>query len=65
MVTDVPHFQDILEFINLRARASEATFKQAPRVETPLKKIPTNFAANAESFSSQCVLCKPEKHSLY
>ena len=65
MVTDVPHFQDILEFIDLRARASEATFKRAPRVETPLKKISTNFAANPESPSSQCVLCKPEKHPLY
>ena len=65
MVTDVPYFQDILEFIDLRARASEATFKRAPRVETPLKKISTNFAANAESSSSLCVLCKPEKHPLY
>ena len=67
-VTDVPHFRDLLEFIDLRARASESTTsntRRAPRVENPWKKTVTTFVANSESASSHCVVCKCEKHPLY
>lgn len=66
-VPNVPHFNDILEFIDLRARASESTStKRTQRVEIS-KKVSANAASVTSSeSSSQCTLCRPaEKHPLY
>jgi hypothetical protein len=61
----VPHYQDLLEFLNLRAQASESSLTdhgKKPRHEmSNVKKISTNsglvasFATSSESSSSQCV----------
>ena len=73
---DVPHFKHLLEFINLRAQASEASVSDAgkkfSRNDTnpptrkgygPSKPV-ASFVASAES-SGNCVLCKSIKHPLY
>ena len=68
MITDVPHFKDLLEFIDMRARASESTSKRAPVRENPLKKVSANFVSNSESSylrTCSCILCKTERHPLY
>ena len=72
----VPHYQDLLDFLNLRAQASESSLtdhsSRRPKHDTSnVKKVSTNggfiasFAANSEPSSSQCILCKLEKHPLY
>ena len=70
-VPDVPHFNEILEFIDLRARASESTSTKRPqRMESSSKKVSGNAATVTGSDSnshsnSHCTLCRPEKHPLY
>ena len=72
---DVPHYKDLLEFIDLRAQASEASLSDSSK--KPSRNDPgssrkslssvrnvTSFAASADT-SSNCVLCKSEKHPLY
>ena len=70
----VPHYQKLLEFLNLRAQASEASVsdsRKAARVENrnkkgSLSKPVTSFAANATNTENDvCVLCKPDKHLLF
>ena len=59
---DVPHYEELLEFVDLRAQASETS------CATPKKKLPnrvTSFAANTNSSGNNCVVCKTEKHPLY
>ena len=58
--TDVPHYKELLDFIDLRAQASETSCSTHRR--KPAGKI-TSFAASATS--SNCVVCKTEKHPLY
>ena len=58
----------IMDFIDLRARASETTslnHKRALRVDTPLKRTVASFVTNPESSGSHCVICKGERHPLY
>ena len=72
---DVPHYLKLLEFINLRAQASEASIsehKRAPRNEDHARKVTTTgkpiaaFTATAgDSAANPCVMCKTEKHPLY
>ena len=73
--TDIPHYNKLLEFINLRAQASESL--SVPRKgSTPSNassnrkpslshKPVTSFATNASGPSHNCVVCKTEKHPLY
>lgn len=72
--TDVPHYPQLLSFIDLRAQASESTVsdtaKRAPKNDisvkrnfTPSKPI-ASFTASADLDASKCVVCK-EKHPLY
>ena len=70
---NVPPFQDLLDFIDSRAQASESSIplKKFSKWETsnlkrsfPTSKPVTSFTASHES-ASQCVLCKPVKHPLY
>ena len=59
-VTDVPPFPDILEFIDLRASASESTTKR-PKVDASSKSVSTHFATkSSEPSNSHCVLCRSE-----
>ena len=71
--TDVPHYKDLLEFLNLRAQASEYslsdTSKKSSRSDSFKKNVlisksVASFAASADE-SSTCVLCKFEKHPMY
>ena len=72
----VPHYQDLLEFINLRAQASETSVaesaKKQPRHESSSARKPFSsskpvalFATNTDPNSSQCVACETETHPLY
>ena len=60
--TDVPHFEKLLEFIDLRAQASETSC--ATHKKKPPNRV-TSFAASTNSFGNNCVVCKTEKHPLY
>ena len=70
--TDVPHFTRLLlEFLNLRAQASEtcasshkSSHKAGNRHPNPPKPV-ASFAANTSDSSSNCVLCTTTKHPLY
>ena len=73
---DVPHYQRLLEFINLCAQASEASVsdhKRASRVEDHSAKKSSNAgrsiasftASTVDSTSHNCVICKCHKHPLY
>ena len=71
---DVPHYTKFLEFLNLRAQASEtcsSEIKKNPRIEShparkhQFSKHVASFAANAAEPASNCVLCTTEKHPLY
>lgn len=74
--TDVPHYQQLLDIINLCAQASETSVsghdKKLSKVEpqymkknfTPAKPV-ASFAASADTPTSNCILCSTEKHPLY
>ena len=74
--TGVPHYNKLLEFLNLRAQASEALptdpKRGLARVNEFAKKSGNKqvslFAANADeppSLPSHCPVCKTEKHHLF
>ena len=64
----VPHYEDLLGFLDLRAQASETSgVKKAPRHENPRRqpsKPITSFVSNTSPTDRSCVICK-EKHPLY
>ena len=69
---DVPDYQELLEFVNLRAQALEAAVSDTSR--KPVKsdhtgrKPSTPIASNAGSAdtnAAMCVACKAEKHPLF
>ena len=71
---DLPYYGKLLEFLNLRAQASEASAtdvkKHPVRVDNNFKKGAnrqiTSFAANTFDVTLfSCSLCKTEKHSLF
>ena len=65
--TGVPHFHDLLQFIDLRAQASEASYATSKKQMQQPRRQPNrvgSFAANSE-FSNDCVICKTTKHPLY
>ena len=69
--TVVPHYNDLLDFINLRAQASESLTTPS-KGSTPFSgknqsssKPVASFAASASDSSPNCLICKPEKHPLY
>ena len=61
---NVPHYQELLDFIDLRAEPSCA----APQKQSQLPRKPhsrvNSFAANSE-VNSSCVICRTGKHPLY
>ena len=60
--TDVPPYEELLNFIDLRTQVSEASCSMHKR--KPPSRI-TSFTANASPSSNNCVVCKVEKHPLY
>ena len=69
--TEVPHYQKLLEFLNLRAQASESSVIEhgrKPKYEISSGKKPskpiTSFAGTANPVVS-CVVCDSGKHPLY
>ena len=68
--TVVPHYNDFLDFINLRAQASEHTVDDSNRrAANELRKVNkpiTSHAASATPTSNgTCPLCKNESHLLF
>ena len=73
--TDMPHYQNLLDFLNLQAQASESTVVEGghkkPKHDSHTRKgsVPignvASHASSTEPQSSQCILCKPDKHPLY
>ena len=63
--TDVPHYKELLDFINLRAQASESLPTSSNKKPLSNNKPVTLFAANASDSSPNCIVCKTEKHPLY
>lgn len=67
---EVPPFVKILEFIDMRARASEATpqtNKRTHHKSESLKKTVTSFVTNSTTSATtgRCVICKSDRHPLY
>lgn len=69
--TSVPPYKDLLNFINLRAQASESTASETKKVSQPPHRKPpsgrsvASFAASASNPQSNCILCENERHPLY
>lgn len=66
--SDVPDYEDLLNFIDLRAQASETSCPshKKPFVlphKTPFSRL-TSHVANTES-ENKCIVCGTEKHPLY
>ena len=64
----IPHYDDLLEFLNLRAQASETCSNEPKKSHFSKKTNPrsaTSFAANAQEVTSDCFLYKTLKHPLY
>ena len=57
--TDVPPYEELLEFIDLRAQASEMS------CATHKKRPPSRVTSFAASTNSSGMICKTEKHPLY
>jgi len=72
--TDVPHYNDLLEF-DLRAQALESSTSEPHQKpvknksphgrKNPLGKPVASFVASADIPVSNCVVCKRDKHPLY
>ena len=65
--TDVPHYQDLLDFIDLRAQASEASCAAPKKQMQPSRKPHSGVTSYATSsdVDNSCVVCKTKKHPLY
>ena len=68
--TGVPHFDELLEFTNFCAQASEHTIsgsKRAMGSGNHTTNSVTSFAANTQSptTADSCVLCKTDVHPLF
>lgn len=69
---DVPHYSDMLEFLDSRSQASEVSilpkkpFRNSVQTKklSPHTKLVSSLPANCDISGSQCPLCKTEKHPL-
>ena len=69
----VPHYQELLEFINLRAQASESSVSENRKSSKSEIKRPhhipgkpvASFTTSTSASLDNCVLCKTDKHPLY
>ena len=72
-VEEVPHYRDVLDFLNLRAQAAESITVSSKKQGTPSGKRPTQFGRIASytvtsddsGGRSRCVVCVSERHPLY
>ena len=70
---DVPHYQVLLNFINLRAQASETSCTTQTRkvsrndqhIRKSQGKMVTSFVTSSNSTDGNCVVCETDKHPLY
>ena len=66
--SDVPHYNQLLTFIDHRAQASEASLppqrKHEPFYKKPVPRTAHSYTANTE-VGNTCICCKAEKHPLY
>ena len=69
--TTIPHFTMLLEFVNLRAQASESTAPEAVKKHwweaTPPKRSvpPRPVTSLTAAVDDTCIMCKSGKHPLY
>ena len=72
--TGVPHYQDLLKFLDLRAQATESHVsdrnqKRSNSSEAHGRKMPGFISAHISGVESrsrnQCPVCDGEKHPLY
>ena len=74
--TDVPHYQKLLQFVNIRAQASEASISghkrtacheehTAKRTSVAGKPIASFTASATPPSTNRCILCDVDKHPLY
>ena len=70
----VPHYQKLLEFINLRAQASESLVAESGKKNSKSEGKPPrkpnrtpvfSHPVNADVIPNNCVACKTDKHPLY
>ena len=68
----VPHYNELLDFINLRAQTSELlpiALKESNPSSIKKKTFPhkpiASFAANTSDLSTICIVFKTKKHPLY
>ena len=57
--TDVPEYQELLDFLNLRAQAAEAS------AEKKCVSKPINSMVVSTMSINNCISCRVEKHQLY
>ena len=66
---DIPPYVDLLDFINLRAQASEAAAsdggKKSPKDPKKQPNKVGSYTGNVEPPPGKCVACKSDKHPLY
>ena len=64
---DVPHYQHLLDFINLRTLASEALCAAPKKQTQPSRKPHSRVTSHATSsdVDNSCVVCKTKKQPLY
>ena len=70
---DIPHYTKLLDFLNLRAQASESCSSEAKRFichdvkkqHFSNSKQITSFVASTLEANPNCVVCKTDKHPLY
>ena len=65
--TEVPHYNKLFDFLNLRAQASETSSNDQKKPFPPRKFPPRTSASHIASAadSTPCVCCKLQKHPLY
>ena len=64
--TDVPHYMQILEFLDLRARASEATLREVQKRQSSNVPARTNMRTTyMTSVDTSCIICGGSKHPVY
>ena len=63
-ISDVPHYAEILEFIDLRARASETVFREGLKRHSQPNKSDTQTKRTYVT-NTACVSCGVGKHPLY
>ena len=63
--TEVPSYTEILEFLDLRAQASETLLSSSNKKIPKKSSFPvTTFTANSEPMGN-CIICSSERHPLY